>query len=129
MRVLEDKDVVALLRAEVRKFESTAAWARSASLDRTHVSSAIHQRRSISKSMLRAPGLQTAVVDDDARVLTEGDIRRVLRADVAAVGSQAAWAKKNQMSRLFLNRILRKVAPPSENIIRALGLRIVVISD
>jgi len=42
---IEEKDIVALLRAEVQKFESIAAWARHASVDRTNVSSAIHQKK------------------------------------------------------------------------------------
>lgn len=129
MPVLTEKDVVVLLRTEVRKFESITAWAKSVSLDRTHVSSVVHQRRPISKSMIRALGLRTAVVDRSARVLSESGILRLLRAEVAAVGGQTAWARKNRMNRTLLNKVLRKRGHPPANMIRALGLRLVVISD
>ena len=129
MRILEERDVVELLRAEVQKAGTVAAWARSVSLARPDVSSAIHQNRPISKSVIRALGLRTAVIDGGERVLTEGDILKLLRAEVAAVESQLAWAKKSRISRPQLNKVLREDRPPSANIVRALGLRFVITSD
>jgi DNA-binding phage protein len=129
MPILTESDAVALLRAEVEKAGSVAAWARSASLDRTHVSSAVYQRRPISKRMLRALGLRKAVINNRFHLLDESEIRKLLRAEVAAAGGQSAWAKKHRISRPFLNYVLREREPPSENILRALGLRIVVMSD
>lgn len=84
MHILTEKDVVALIRTEARKFESMAAWARSVSLDRSHVSSVVHQRRPITNSIVRALGLRTAVVDGVARVLTENGILKLLGANVAS---------------------------------------------
>jgi DNA-binding phage protein len=129
MLILEKKDVVARLRAEVQKAGTVAGWSRSVSLNRTDVSNAIHQNRPISKTMVRALGLRTAVVDGAARVLTESDILELLRAEVAAGGGQSAWARKNRMSRPALNKVLRKERLPSANIVRALGLRFVITSD
>ena len=126
---IAEADIVTLLRAEVQKFESIAAWARHNSLDRTDVSSAIHQRKPISTNMLRALGLRKAVVDDRSRVLDSIDIRQVLSAAVAASGSQAAWANKHRINRSFINKVLRIEREPSENIVRALGLRFVVVRD
>jgi DNA-binding phage protein len=128
MRFFKEKDVVALLRAEVKKVGTVAGWSRSVSLNRTDVSNAIHENRPISKTMIRALGLRTAVVDGAARVLTESDILELLRADVAAGGGQSAWARKNRMSRPALNKVLRKERLPSANIVRSLGLRFVVTS-
>ena len=130
MRIFEEKDVIALLRAEVQKAGSVAAWAQSASLDRTYVSGVVYQRRRpTAPKLLCALGLRRAVVGDDVHVLDTTDIYRLLEAEVAAVGGQSAWARKNRVSRPFLNKVLREREPPSENIIRALGLRIVVISE
>ena len=129
MHILDEKDVVELLRAEVQKAGTVAAWARSVSLARPDVSSAIHQNRPISKSVIRALGLRTAVIDGGERVLTESDILKLLRAEVAAAGSQLAWAKKSRISRPQLNKVLREDRPPSANIVRALGLRFVITSD
>ncbi len=129
MSILTEKAVAVLLRSEVRKSQSISAWAKSVSLDRTHVSSVVNQRRPISKSMIRALGLRTAVVDASARVVSESGILKLLRAEVAAVGGQTAWARKNRMNRTLLNKVLRKRGRPPANMIRALGLRFVAISD
>jgi DNA-binding phage protein len=129
MPILTEEDVVAVLRAEVRRFESITAWAERASLDRSCVSSAIHQNRPISRSIIRALGLRTAVVDGASRVLTKGDILKLLKANVVAVGGQSAWARKNRMNRVLLNKALRKRRPLPAAMVRALGLRFVVISD
>ena len=53
----------------------------------------------------------------------------MLRFEVERAGSQTAWAKKHSLDRTYVNRVLRSVKPPAEGIIRALGLRIVVVSD
>ncbi len=129
MPILTEEDVAALLRAEVRKCKNMSAWAKGVSLDRTHVSSVVHQKRPISKSIIRALGLRTAVVDDAARVLTKSEILKLLRANVVAVGGQSAWARKNQMDRALLNKALRKRRPLPTTMIRALGLHFVVISE
>ena len=129
MLILEKKDVVARLRAEVQKAGTVAGWSRSVSLNRTDVSNAIHQNRPIAKSVIRALGLRTAVIDGGERLLTESDILKLLRAEVAAAGSQLAWAKKSRISRPQLNKVLREDRPPSANIVRALGLRFVITSD
>jgi DNA-binding phage protein len=131
MRIFEEKDIVALLRAEVQKAGSVAAWARSATLDRSYVSGVVHKRkRPTGPKLLCALGLLRAVVGDRARVLNTQDIYRMLEAEVAAVGGQSAWARKHRMSRPYLNKVLRKGEPPSPNIIRALGLHFAaVISD
>jgi DNA-binding phage protein len=130
LRIVEEKDIVALLRAEVQKAGTVAAWSRNASLDRTYVSGVVYQRRRpTAPKLLCALGLRRAVVGDGARVLNAQDVQRMLEAEVAAVGGQSAWARKNRMSRTYLNRVLRKAQPPSANIIRALGLRPSIISD
>jgi hypothetical protein len=129
MRVLEELDVIALLRAEVQKVGSVAAWAKSASLDRSYVSCAIDGRRPISPKLLRGLGLREAVVDSRPCIFDASDVRQLLRAEVALVGGQSQWARKHQISRPVLNKILRKRRLPPAKILSALGLRIVVISD
>jgi hypothetical protein len=95
MRILEEKDAVALFRAELQKAGSVAAWARNASLDRSYVSGVVYQRkRPTAPKLLCALGLRRAAVGDGARVLDTQDIHRMLEAEVAAVGGQSAWAKK-----------------------------------
>ncbi len=129
LRIHTEEDVVTLLRTEVQKCKSIAAWARSVSLNRSVVSSALHQNKSISKSVIHALGLRTAVVDGAERVLTKGKILKLLGAEVASGGGQLAWARRNGINRSLLNEVLCKRSHPTARMIRALGLRLVVISD
>jgi DNA-binding phage protein len=131
MRILERKDIVQLLWIEVQKAGSQTAWAERNGLDRTDVSKVLHGARPPSDSILCALGLRKAVsLHDRLRILDLSGIHHMLRAEVALAGSQSQWARKNRMSRPFINRVLRKgVLPSQTTLIRALGLRIVVISD
>ena len=63
------------------------------------------------------------------RILGQKDIVQLLRFEVERAGSQRAWAKKHGVDRPKVNRVLRSVKPPTPSIIRALRLRIVVVSD
>jgi plasmid maintenance system antidote protein VapI len=64
MRVLEPKEIVQLLRAEVKKAGSQEAWAKRAGVQRTDVNKVIHLKRPVSKKMIKALGLRIAVVKD-----------------------------------------------------------------
>ena len=61
------------------------------------------------------------------RVLDNKDIVRLLRAEVAKAGNQSAWAKKVGVERADVSKTLHGRMPPSKKVIRALGLRIVVV--
>jgi len=63
------------------------------------------------------------------RVLEQKDIVQLLRCEVEKAGSQAARAKKHGVDRSRVNKVLQRQRAPTESIIRALGLRIVVVSD
>jgi hypothetical protein len=63
------------------------------------------------------------------RILEPRDIVQLLRTQVEKAGSQAAWAESHGIERANLNKVLHGARPPTESIIRALGLRTVVISD
>jgi hypothetical protein len=64
MRALEPKEIVQLLRAEVKKAGSQGAWAKRAGVQRADVNKVIHQRRPASKNIIRALGLRVVVVKD-----------------------------------------------------------------
>jgi plasmid maintenance system antidote protein VapI len=64
MRVLEPKEIVQLLRAEVKKAGSQEAWAKRAGVQRADVNKVIHLKRPVSKKMIKALGLRIAVVKD-----------------------------------------------------------------
>ena len=62
------------------------------------------------------------------RILERKDIVRSLRIEVEKAGSQSAWAEKHGPDRSYANG-LRGKRRPAETIIKALELRIVVVSD
>lgn len=64
MRILESRDVVKLLRAEVERTGSVSAWARKMGLDRTIVSKVLSNARPVPPSIITALKLRTAIVDD-----------------------------------------------------------------
>ena len=63
------------------------------------------------------------------RILERKDIVQLLRSEVEEAGGQVAWAKKHGLDRTIVNKVMHRARPPTEGIIRALGLRIVVVSD
>jgi hypothetical protein len=63
------------------------------------------------------------------RILERTDIVQLLWFEVERAGTQTAWAKKHGLNRTIVNKVLHRAEPPTGSIIRALGLRIVVVSD
>jgi DNA-binding phage protein len=63
------------------------------------------------------------------RIVDRKDIVKLLRIEVEKAGGQAAWAKKTGVHRTLISKALHGAKPPTGSIIRALGLRIVVVSD
>jgi transcriptional regulator with XRE-family HTH domain len=68
--VLNDDDVLRLLRAAVEREGSQAAFAKRYGLDRAHVNSALNGRRRVSASLVKALGLRKVYVIDDQDVLS-----------------------------------------------------------
>jgi hypothetical protein len=64
MRVLEPKEIVQLLRAEVKEAGSQEAWAKKAGIDRSFVNKVLHGTKQPTKKMILALGLRKVVVGD-----------------------------------------------------------------
>jgi DNA-binding phage protein len=69
------------------------------------------------------------VWDTLMHVLERKDILSMLRSEIERAGDQGAWAKKAGVHRSTLNKVLNGHQPPTKTIIRALKLRIVVVSE
>jgi hypothetical protein len=63
------------------------------------------------------------------RILKQEDVVQLLWREVQKAGTQTAWAKKNGVDRAELKRVLHRSKPPTQAIIRALGLRTVIVTD
>jgi hypothetical protein len=63
------------------------------------------------------------------RIFESDDVISLLQFEIRQAGSQMAWAKKAGVDRPRLNRILNGRKPITPAIIRALGLRIAIVSD
>jgi hypothetical protein len=145
VRVLERKDIIELLRADIEKAGSQSAWARKSRIDRTFINNVLQGRRQPSRRMLRALGLRAVVVSGThmpssrstvapgrmrrVRILERKDIVEVLRIQIEKAGSQAAWARKTGINRTYTVSVLHGYRQPPPSMIRALGLRTVAVSD
>jgi hypothetical protein len=63
--VLNDDDVLRLLRAAVEREGSQAAFAKRYGVDRAHVNSALNGKRGVSATLVKALGLRKVYVIDD----------------------------------------------------------------
>jgi DNA-binding phage protein len=63
------------------------------------------------------------------RELDKYDVISRLRAEVKRAGSVAAWAERHNIPRTAVSKSLSHSRPPSEAIISALGLRMIIVSD
>ena len=63
------------------------------------------------------------------RIFEPEDVLSLLRFEVQQAGSQMAWAEKTGADRPRLNSILNGRKPITPQIIRALGLRIAIVSN
>ena len=61
-------------------------------------------------------------------ILERTDIVKLLRIEVARAGSQSAWGRKNGIDRAEVAKVLNGTFAPTRKVIRALGLRTVIIS-
>jgi DNA-binding phage protein len=62
MRILEVKDLVPLLRAEVQRAGGVSAWSKKTGVNRTIVSKVLNDLRAPPKSMIKALKLRTVFV-------------------------------------------------------------------
>jgi hypothetical protein len=62
-------------------------------------------------------------------VLELRDVVHLLRAEVDRAGGQTAWAKRAQVHRTIVNRVLKGRKLPNKKIIRALRLRAVFVPE
>ena len=66
MRILELKDVVPLLRAEVRRAGGVSAWSKKTGVNRSVASKVLNNLKPPSRSIIKALKLRTVfVVSDD----------------------------------------------------------------
>jgi hypothetical protein len=63
------------------------------------------------------------------RIFESEDVISLLRFEIKQAGSQTAWANRAGVDRPRLNSILNGRKPITPAIIRALGLRIAIVSD
>jgi DNA-binding phage protein len=133
MRILEPKEIVQLLRAEVKKAGSQTAWAKRVGIERSFVNFVLHGRKQPTEKIILALGLRRVLrqrVDiQKLRPTKEPDVEdvlRLLRAEVQRTGSITAFAKIAGVDRTTVHRVLRGQLPPSRKIVHALGLRMVV---
>ena len=64
-----------------------------------------------------------------SEILNEKDVVRLLRDEVERAGGQSAWARKQQVDRPHLNKILAGQRRISPTILKKLKIKIVYVRD
>jgi DNA-binding transcriptional regulator YdaS (Cro superfamily) len=128
MWVLDDKEVIQLLRSEVKKAGGQSAWSRRERVNRTSLNLVINGRLAIPPSIIRALNLR-AVSQYNACPISSHEILNLLRSEVEKAGSQFDWAQREGINRTMLNKVIngRKTITPS--IKEALKVRTVYLRD
>jgi DNA-binding phage protein len=62
MRFFDEKDVLRLLRSEVKRAGSQSAWARKTGIDRTFLNKVLTGQKSLSQKVIKALKLRTVYV-------------------------------------------------------------------
>lgn len=57
--------------------------------------------------------------------MTESDVVKALRKDIARIGGLRKWARANKVSAPYTSRVARGEKPPTEAILSPLGLECV----
>lgn len=60
-------------------------------------------------------------------LLDADEVVSLLAQEVESVGGQSEWARRTGVDRSILNRILRRRRPLTESVVKALGLKTVVL--
>jgi hypothetical protein len=130
---LEAKDVVVLLRNEVKRIGSQIAWSQAHGYDRTVLNTILNGRRDITAPLIKLLNLGTAYTpasrERDLKILDEDDVLALLREDIDKVGGQARWARLHKHGRSHLNRVLVKKKPLTPDIIKLLKLKPIYFVD
>jgi DNA-binding phage protein len=63
------------------------------------------------------------------RIFEPQDVISLLRSEIERTGDQGAWARNAGLDRTAINKVLKGHKPLTPSIIRALGLRIAIVSD
>jgi DNA-binding phage protein len=63
------------------------------------------------------------------RIFEVDDVISLLRYEVKRAGGQDAWGKKNGFHRTVVNKALNGERPPSTAILKALRLRVAIVSE
>jgi hypothetical protein len=128
---LKDKDILRLLRKDVAKAGSQLAWSQKHGYDRTVLNVILSGGRPVLPKVCELLNLRTAYVrdirQDDLAVLEDEDVLNLLRADIARVGGQSAWARIHEHERSHVNRVLAGKKPITPEILRRLGLKRVYV--
>jgi DNA-binding transcriptional regulator YdaS (Cro superfamily) len=56
-------------------------------------------------------------------MLSSEDVRKRLATACQTAGSESAWAKAHGLSQSYVNKVVNGRKPPSDTILKALGLR------
>jgi len=87
------------------------------------------RKRYLEKKAANQSVRESCETEDRLRALKPKEILQLLRAEVTKAGGQEAWAKKAGIDRALVNKVIHQKRPVSRNMMKALGLRVVIVKD
>ncbi len=132
---LEEEDVLALLRKQVKKAGSQVAWSRKTGICRPNLNNILNEHRPLRGVILSALGLQIAYAKNiqakrsAVQAFFYDGVLALLREQVSKAGGQVAWSKKTGINRSHLNLVLNRHRPLTDAVLAALEVRVVYVGD
>ena len=127
LKTLDERDVLQLLRDEVKHAGGQSAWARNEDVDRTHLNQILSGRSGVSPKIFGKLRLRTVYVREN--ILSEKGVVELLRDDVDRLGGQSVWARETKLSRPYLNKVLAGRKRVSPNILQRLQVQVRYVRD
>jgi DNA-binding transcriptional regulator YdaS (Cro superfamily) len=131
VRVLDDDDLLELLRSRVKRAGGQSAFARQCGLQRTYLNRVLSGKKQPGwRSIIDALNLRIVYVPverrgrADAHALDHDDVLKLLHSRVKSAGGQVAFSRQG-VQRTHLNLVLNGRRPLSPSILDALNLRVV----
>ena len=120
--LLNEAELVRVLRKQVERAGGQSMWARQNKIDRTVLNKMLNGYRKIPKSVLTALSLERVYVGKKCEY-REDEVLTLLQSSVRAANGPAEWARRKGISRSYLSRVLHGKNPLSPSIVSALALQ------
>jgi DNA-binding transcriptional regulator YdaS (Cro superfamily) len=134
MKPLHVRDVLILLRRDVDRAGGQSEWSRQTGVSRTYINRVLKGRKPPGPSIVRALGLERAVLRDVAKTVDStkrvdlDEVQLILQEEIKRPGSVSAWCRQVGLDRSNLSGVLHRRRRPGNKVLAALKLSNVLLN-